>query len=213
MSAGVMVPAARASSNSMTLSTPSIIFCTSCTSEKPRRCLLDTSNLPPSAAECSPAEPRGCRSKQSQTCSSRCLSSSTLEEYSSLNLSSVTMTEALSPVPRLEGQVPMKPSVSFHISLVPLLSADFLISSDSRQNRSKTDLMLPPSSMEMMRQWSSSLTQASTVLLSLWKMPRWFGQLRAAPAPVSRFLAEGIWKRKPSLSSDLVVSSFSSPSL
>jgi hypothetical protein len=57
------------------LTTPSIIFCTSCTSLKPSLCLLDTSNFPPSAALCSPAEPLGCRSKAEQTFSRSSLSS------------------------------------------------------------------------------------------------------------------------------------------
>ena len=43
----------------MTLVTPSIIFCTSCTSVKPMRCLFEMSHLPPTAALCSPADPRG----------------------------------------------------------------------------------------------------------------------------------------------------------
>ena len=37
----------------------------------------------------------------------------------------------------------------------------------SAQNRVKTEGMSPPSSMDMMRQWSSSLTQANAVWASL----------------------------------------------
>ena len=84
---------------SMSLPTPSIIFCTSSTSEKPMRCLFETSHLPPTAAECSPAEPRGCRSYLAQTFSRN----STF----SFSFSSFTMTEARSPVPRLDGHEPM----------------------------------------------------------------------------------------------------------
>ena len=66
------------------------------------------------------------------------------------------------------------------MSLVPFFSAEALMASDSCANRAKTALMSPPFSMEMMRQWSSSFTQASTVLESLWKMPRLSGQDLAA---------------------------------
>jgi hypothetical protein len=37
------------------------------------------------------------------------------------------MTDARSPVPRLEGQVPRNPRRSFHINEAPLASADFLM--------------------------------------------------------------------------------------
>ena len=51
--------AASSSSRAMSFLTPSIIFCTSSTSVHPMRCLLDTSHLAPTAALCSPDEPRG----------------------------------------------------------------------------------------------------------------------------------------------------------
>ena len=59
-----------------------------------------------------------------------------------------------------------------HIRVVPLASAAALSAAEMAANRAKTDLTLPPFSMEMMRQWSSSFTQHSAVLASLWKMPR-----------------------------------------
>lgn len=58
------------------------------------------------------------------------------------------------------------------MSLVPLASAAVLSASEIWANLVKTDLTLPPSSMEMMRQWSSSFTQHSAVFDSLWKIPR-----------------------------------------
>ena len=57
--------------------------------------------------------------------------------------------------------------------------------------------MYVPNSMEMMRQWSSSLTQTRAVCVSLWKMPRPLGQDRAAPDPVSMLRAVGTAKRNP----------------
>ena len=59
-------------SKAMSFDTPSIIFCTSCTSLKPMRCLFEMSHLAPTAALCSPEDPRGCRSKPEQISSSLC---------------------------------------------------------------------------------------------------------------------------------------------
>lgn len=59
-----------------------------------------------------------------------------------------------------------------HMSLVPFASAAVFSASDIWANLVKTDLTLPPSSMEMMRQWSSSFTQHRAVFDSLWKIPR-----------------------------------------
>lgn len=59
-----------------------------------------------------------------------------------------------------------------YMSLVPLASAAALRAAEISVNLVNTDLMLPPFSMEMMRQWSSSLTQHKAVFASLWKMPR-----------------------------------------
>mmetsp|Transcript_104906 Transcript_104906/g.226281 ORF Transcript_104906/g.226281 Transcript_104906/m.226281 type:complete len:237 (-) Transcript_104906:717-1427(-) len=210
-SAGVAPPAS-ISSSSITLLTPSIIFCTSCTSEKPSLCLLDTSNLAPTAGECSPADPLGWRSKAEHTCSKSSLSSWLSPSRSLLKFSSFTITEARRPVPRLEGQVPKKPSFSVHMSLVPLASAEAFMASERAQKRVNTEGMSPPISMEMIRQWSSSLTQHRAVWASLWKMPLLLGQERAAPAPVRRFLAEGIWKRNPFWSKKSLCSSLRPPS-
>ena len=61
-----------------------------------------------------------------------------------LNCSSFTMTDALRPVPKLEGHVPRKPNLSFHINLVPLLSADTWRAFDKSQKRRNTDTISPP---------------------------------------------------------------------
>jgi len=49
------------------------------------------------------------------------------------------MTEALKPVPKFVGQVPKKPSVSFHINFVLLASADSFKALDKEQNLVKTE--------------------------------------------------------------------------
>lgn len=59
-----------------------------------------------------------------------------------------------------------------HMSFVPFASAAVLSASEIWANLVKTALTLPPFSIEMMRQWSSSFTQHSAVLDSLWKIPR-----------------------------------------
>lgn len=59
-----------------------------------------------------------------------------------------------------------------YMSLVPFASAALLRAADISVNLVKTDFTLPPVSMEMMRQWSSSFTQHKAVLASLWKIPR-----------------------------------------
>mmetsp|Transcript_31910 Transcript_31910/g.81189 ORF Transcript_31910/g.81189 Transcript_31910/m.81189 type:complete len:205 (-) Transcript_31910:2233-2847(-) len=177
------------SSMAMILVMPSIIFCTSWTSVKPMRCLLLMSHLAPTAAECSPEDPRGWRSNSLQISSSMW--------GSLLSSGSLIMTEARSPVPRLEGQVPRNPRRSLSISLAPLETAAALIVSLILQKRAKTDQTSPPFCIEMMRQWSSSLHHASAVLASLWKMPLLSGQLRAAPATARSCAGPGFWKRKP----------------
>ena len=63
--------------------------------------------------------------------------------------------------------------------------------------RLKIDSMSPPSSMEMMRMWSSSLTQMKNFLLSAQKMPRLLGQSRPAPAAARSAGPVGSWKRLP----------------
>ena len=85
----------------MSFFTPSIIFCTSCTSVKPMRCLFEMSHLAPTAALCSPDEPRGCRSKPAQISSSLC--------GSLFSSGSTIITLPRRPVPRFDGQVPKKP--------------------------------------------------------------------------------------------------------
>mmetsp|Transcript_8243 Transcript_8243/g.13062 ORF Transcript_8243/g.13062 Transcript_8243/m.13062 type:complete len:280 (+) Transcript_8243:86-925(+) len=175
--------AASSSSIAISLVTPSIVFWTSSTSEKPIRCLLEMSHLPPTAALCSPELPRGCRSKPSQ------ISSSFFTSL--LSSGNLTITLALSPVPKLEGQVPRNPSLSSYMSFLPLFSAAPLIAFDRWQNLSNTPLRSPPFSIAMMRHWSSSLHQHSTVLESLWKIPLPSGQSRAAPAAPSNCAGPG----------------------
>ena len=58
------------------------------------------------------------------------------------------------------------------MSLVPFASAAVLRAAEISANLVKTDFTLPPVSMEMIRQWSSSLTQHKAVFASLWKIPR-----------------------------------------
>mmetsp|Transcript_10568 Transcript_10568/g.35337 ORF Transcript_10568/g.35337 Transcript_10568/m.35337 type:complete len:208 (-) Transcript_10568:34-657(-) len=79
----------------------------------------------------------------------------------------------------------------------PLDSAAVLIASDSWQKRVNTPFTSPPSSIAMILHWSSSLHQQSTVLLSLWKMPRPSGQSRPAPAAPRSCIGPGFWNRKP----------------
>ncbi|KAK0339665.1 hypothetical protein LTR94_033646, partial [Friedmanniomyces endolithicus] len=122
------------------------------------------------------------------------------------------ITDALNPVPKFEGHVPMKPKVSFHINFVPLLSAAAFNASDNAQKRANTERISPPSSIEMIRQWSSSFTQANAVWVSLWKIPRLFGHDLAAPAPVNKLRAVGIWNKKPRSNKNLVSASDNPPS-
>mmetsp|Transcript_34637 Transcript_34637/g.84307 ORF Transcript_34637/g.84307 Transcript_34637/m.84307 type:complete len:277 (-) Transcript_34637:648-1478(-) len=173
----------------MILVIPSTIFCTSSTSLNPMRCLFEMSHLPPTAALCSPDDPRGCRSNPAQISSSLCTSL-----FSS---GSTIITDARSPVPRFEGHVPRNPSFGSYIRDLPFASEAVLIESDSAQKRPNTPLMSPPSSIAMIRHWSSSLHQHSTVLASLWKIPRPSGQSRPAPAAPRSCMGPGFWKRKP----------------
>eukprot|EP00960_Hanusia_phi_P024456 719878-Hanusia_phi.AAC.1 len=162
------------------------------------------SHLAPIAALCSPDDPRGCRSNCEQISSSLC--------GSLFSSGSVTMTLARSPVPRLEGHVPRKPRLSLYMSDLPCDSAAVLIASDSWQNRVNTPFTSPPSSIAMILHWSSSLHQHSTVLLSLWKMPRPSGQSRPAPAAPSSCIGPGFWNRKPPACSASSCSCDSDPS-
>ena len=96
----------------------------------------------------------------------------------------LTCTPALRPVPRLEGQVRIYPKCWFHIKSCPCRLISFSTSSRPRQKRSNTAFMSPLFSMEMMRIWSSSLTQTRKFLSLLCQIPRASGQSRAMPAHV-----------------------------
>jgi len=72
--------------------------------------------------------------------------------------------------------------------------------------RLKIETMSPPSSMEMMRIWSSSLTQMKNLRLSAQKIPRLAGQSLPAPAAARSAGPVGSWKRLPLPRSSLVIS-------
>eukprot|EP00960_Hanusia_phi_P017133 504168-Hanusia_phi.AAC.1 len=147
------------------------------------------SHLAPTAALCSPDDPRGCRSYLRQISSSL---------FGSLFSSGSTIiTLARSPVPRFDGHVPRKPSRSSYMSALPFPSAAVLIASDSWQNRENTPFTSPPSSIAMILHWSSSLHQHSTVFASLWKIPLPSGQSRPAPAAPSSCIGPGFWNKNP----------------
>merc|ERR1712110_1212162 len=102
-------------------------------------------------------------------------------------------TEALMPVPRLVGQEWMYPYCSEQELSLPVSA---LTASPTalmpRARRAKTPLTSPPFSIEMMRDWSSSLTHMRKVLASLWKI---HGP-RASHAPYQRQSGYGLRRRR-----------------
>ena len=83
-------------------------------------------------------------------------------------------TEALRAVPRLVGQHVTKPRCSSRwYSRSAELRRIYVVALDSR---SYTSIMFGPLCMDIMRRWSSSLTQISRVLSLLWNTPRPTGQ-------------------------------------
>ena len=99
-------------------------------------------------------------------------------------LASFTCTPALSPVPRLDGQVRIYPRCWFHMNSCPWRLMSRSTSLRPRQKRSNTDFMSPPFSIEMTRVWSSSFNQIRKFLSLLCQIPRASGQSRAMPAHV-----------------------------
>jgi len=95
----------------------------------------------------------------------------------------VTWTDARIPVPRLVGQEWMYPyrssNMNFFCEALNMHSSTALI---PRARRSKTPFTSFPCCIDMIRSWSSSLTQTRKVLSLLWKIPRPSGQSRSIPA-------------------------------
>mmetsp|Transcript_17423 Transcript_17423/g.48896 ORF Transcript_17423/g.48896 Transcript_17423/m.48896 type:complete len:246 (-) Transcript_17423:523-1260(-) len=152
------------------------------------RALLEMSYLPPTAALCSPDEPRGCRPSAAHTASKRSMSSA--------SLGTLIITLARSPVPRFDGHVPMKPRWSLYMNSRPSALIESSTAFTPRVQRANTSFTLPPFCMLITRMWSSSFTHTRNVFSSLWKMPRASGQSRAAPAFVSSVPPPGFWNRK-----------------
>mmetsp|Transcript_149673 Transcript_149673/g.363523 ORF Transcript_149673/g.363523 Transcript_149673/m.363523 type:complete len:202 (+) Transcript_149673:200-805(+) len=184
----MLSPASSFCSISMILPMPSIIVCTSSTSLYPMRALFEMSYLPPTAAECSPEEPRGCRRSAAQIFSNRSMFSA--------SFGTLIITEARRPVPRFDGHVPMKPRWSLRMNSRPSPLMDASTACTPRAHRVNTSFTLPPICIEITRMWSSSLHHTRNVFSSLWKMPRASGQSRAAPAFVSSVPPPGFWNRK-----------------
>ena len=122
-------------------STPSTTFCTSSTSLWPSRSRLDMSNIPSVLAVSTP--PTEWNFVSLSVCLSVCLLSFylpvplfcslsfrriSLKRSSVDSFGSLTCTPALSPVPRLDGQVRMKPKCSFHINSLPVAFYNYMLS-------------------------------------------------------------------------------------
>merc|ERR1712012_1245015 len=126
--------------------------------------LLEMSYFPPSASECSPAEPRTWSCHWSAT---SCRASIPPRA----RRGSLMCTDALMAVPRFVGQNVSHPSLSSDVN--DIRESMCSIPSISSWNTRPTS---PPGAMDMMRRWSSSPTQTRNVFSSLWKMPRPVGQ-------------------------------------
>jgi hypothetical protein len=105
-------------------------------------CVINTCNLAPTAAECSPAEPRGCSWKLSR------ISSSFATSLLSSGRQITTKARRSRPVPRLEVQVPRNPRFSVNMNLPPSDSIEFLMAWEILQNLAKTCLTSPSVDME-----------------------------------------------------------------
>merc|ERR1712166_119329 len=116
------------------------------------------------------------------------------------NLGMASMHPARRPVPRLEGQVGMKPRCSECMKSPPLAVRTSLMAVVASQNLWKMEWTLSPFSMEMILELSSSLIQTKKFLASLWKIPRASGQWRPHPEERRR-VESGSWKRLPPLRS------------
>jgi len=186
-------------SSSHRVLTPSIIFCTSWTSEYPSLCLLEMSYVCPVCPPDSPLVPLGWRWSSSHLAFN-------LSTPCAVQPGRSTWTDALIPVPRLVGHEWMYPYFASNMKSFPdSFRTDSWTALIPLASLSNTALTSPPFCIEMILNWSSSLTQMRNVFSSLWKIPLPSGQSLSMPATV-RFLSPETNKKWSSTSCCLVAS-------
>mmetsp|Transcript_21077 Transcript_21077/g.50985 ORF Transcript_21077/g.50985 Transcript_21077/m.50985 type:complete len:369 (-) Transcript_21077:794-1900(-) len=195
--ASMFSPASNFCSHSMNVFTPRMNTFTKCVSLFPRRSALLMSNRPSVDTESTPAVPRACRPSFAHT---------VLKSGRADSFGTFTIVPARRPVPKFEGHVRMYPKWSLCMKSYPSARNTFPTPSVAAQKRLKIASTLSPTSMEMMRMWSSSFTQTKKFRASLWKIPRASGQCRPHPLD-SNNVESGSWNRFPAFRNS---SSFSS---
>ena len=115
-------------------------------------------------------------------------------------LGNLTWMEARRPVPTFVGHVVKYPRWELKLNL-----ATASIAFCPFANLPNTYLMSPPGCIEMILNWSSSLTQHKKVLASLWKIPRESGHYLLSPH-VSKNLSPSLNKKWSAISYFLLAS-------